>query len=189
LGAENRGVAKVNVLSDEQADYEELYHTHQARVVHLCRLFLEDVHEAEDVAQEVFVKLLHAHRTETRPISWGPWLTRVTVNACRDRRRSGWWKWWRRSHATNRADAEVLSDAPSPSLTPEQAALGREAYRRIWQAFRELPRRQQEVFALRYLEELSTDEVADTLGLSVGSVKQHLFRAVRRLRGTIGGEL
>jgi RNA polymerase sigma factor (sigma-70 family) len=188
MGAENRGVAEVNVLPDERADYEALYHTHHIRVLRLCRLFLEDAHEAEDVAQEVFVKLLHAYRAETRQISWGPWLTRVTVNACRDRRRSGWWKWWRSPRATDHEDARFLSDAPSQSLSPEQAALGREVYRRIWQAFRELPRRQQEVFALRYLEDLSTDEVADTLGLSVGSVKQHLFRAVRRLRGTIGGD-
>lgn len=181
-------MANVNAVPDERADYEALYHTQHARVLRLCRLLLGDVHEAEDVTQEVFVKLLHAYRTETRPMAWEAWLTRVAVNACRDRRRSGWWKWWRlpRYPASTAAEPEIMR--LSHELTPEHEALGHEMRRRIWQAFRELPRRQQEVFALRYLEGLSTEVVADTLGLSVGSVKQHLFRAVRRLRGTIGGE-
>jgi RNA polymerase sigma-70 factor, ECF subfamily len=181
-------VGTVNAGSLEPAHYEELYRLHYLRVVRLCRLLLADPHEAEDVAQEVFVKLLQASKTETRPIAWEPWLTRVTLNACRDRRRSGWWKWRRAPRPS--ADAEDLSvlDHPSPEPTPEEEALSREARRRIWQAFRELPSRQQEVFALRYVEGWSTEAVADALGLSTGSVKQHLFRAVHRLRAVIGGE-
>ena len=59
---------------------------------------------------------------------------------------------------------------------------------RLWQAFQALPARQREVFALRYVEGWSTAAVAEALGLTVGSVKRHLFRAVRRLRQTLGGE-
>ena len=81
-----------------------------------------------------------------------------------------------------------MLDRPSWRPTPEEEALTREGAARIWRAFRELPPRQQEVFALRYLEGWSTEEVAGALHLSVGSVKQHLFRAVRRLRRVIGGE-
>jgi RNA polymerase sigma-70 factor (ECF subfamily) len=86
-------VRKVNAESLEPTRYEELYRLHYLRVVRLCGLLLADPHEAEDVAQEVFVKLLQASKTETRVMAWEPWLTRVTVNACRDRRRSGWWRW------------------------------------------------------------------------------------------------
>ena len=178
----------VNAGSLEPARYEELYRLHHPRVVRLCRLLLADPHEAEDVAQEVFVKLLRASKTETRPIAWEPWLTRVTLNACRDRRRSGWWKWRRAPRHGADADGLSVPDRPSPGPTPEEEALSREARRRIWQAFRELPSRQQEVFALRYVEGWSTEAVADALGLSTGSVKRHLFRAVHRLRAVIGGE-
>jgi RNA polymerase sigma-70 factor, ECF subfamily len=181
-------VANVNAVPDEQDHYEQLYHLHYPRVVRLCRLLLADPHEAEDVAQEVFIKLLRALQTETRAIAWVPWLTRVTVNACRDRRRSGWWRWRRVRRHTDDPDAPSLPDRPSYGPTPEEEALSREARGRIWQAFRELPSRQQEVFALRYLEGWSTEAVANTLGLSAGSVKQHLFRAVHRLRAVIGGE-
>jgi RNA polymerase sigma-70 factor (ECF subfamily) len=181
-------VAKVNVVSDAQAHYEQLYGRHYARVMRLCRVLLADPHEAEDVAQEVFIKLLQASKTETRPMDWEPWLTRVTVNACHDRRRSGWWKWWRAPRPMPDVAAPSALDPPSQRPTPEEDAIAREAHERIWQAFRALPARQQEVFALRYLEGWSTEAVADALGLSVGSVKQHLFRAVHRLRAEIGGE-
>jgi RNA polymerase sigma factor (sigma-70 family) len=73
-------------------------------------------------------------------------------------------------------------------LTLEDEALNREWQVRLWQAFQALPARQREVFALRYVEGWSTAVVAETLGLTVGSVKRHLFRAVRRLRQTLGGE-
>jgi RNA polymerase sigma-70 factor (ECF subfamily) len=181
-------VSKVNAGSLEPAGYEDLYRVHYPRVVRLCGLLLADSHEAEDVAQEVFVKLLQAAKTETRTMAWEPWLTRVTVNACRDRRRSGWWKWWRAPRHTSDADASSNLEHPSAGPTPEEEALSREVCGRIWQIFRELPARQQEVFALRYLEGWSTDAVAEALGLSVGSVKQHLFRAVHRLRAAIGEE-
>jgi RNA polymerase sigma-70 factor, ECF subfamily len=181
-------VANVNAVPDEQVQYEQLYRLHYPRVMRLCQLLLADPHEAEDVAQEVFIKLLQASKLETRAMAWGPWLTRVTVNACHDRRRSGWWKWWRAPRATAGDDVPSVLDTPSLRPTPEEEAISREARGRIWQAFRQLPSRQQEVFVLRYLEGWSTEAVADTLSLSVGSVKQHLFRAVRRLRAAIGEE-
>jgi RNA polymerase sigma-70 factor (ECF subfamily) len=112
---------------------------------------------------------------------WRPWLVRVSVNACRDRRRSGWWKWFQ-----SRGEEYQETDYPSPSRTPEQALLSRETARRIWRAFQELSGRQQEVFALRYIEEWSTEEVAEMLGISTGSVKRYLFRAVHHLRCALG---
>jgi RNA polymerase sigma factor (sigma-70 family) len=72
--------------------------------------------------------------------------------------------------------------------TPEEEIISAERRRQIWQIFRKLSLRQQEVFTLRYLEGWSTEAVADTLGLSIGSVKQHLFRAVHRLRAVMGEE-
>jgi RNA polymerase sigma-70 factor (ECF subfamily) len=151
-------------------------------VVRLSRLLLSDPDEADDVTQEVFLKLFQACQTEERTMVWAAWITRVTVNACRDRRRSGWWKWWRQQH-TEFAEAEL----PSGGLTPEQALLSNEKRRAVWQSFRELSARQQEVFVLRQLEGWSTDEVAETLGLSPGSIKRHLYRAVHQMRKVLRG--
>ncbi len=164
-----------------QAECEALYREHAARVTRLARLLLDDGQEAQDVAQEVFLKLLRAYPVVDRPMRWGPWLAKVTVNACRDRRRSGWWRWWRGRHQPVE-DVEIIDRAPSP----EGAALDAETRERIGRVFRQLPARQREAVTLRYVEGCSTREVADALGVTTGSVKRHLFRAVQRLRAALG---
>ncbi len=162
--------------------FDELHRVHRARVMRLCRVLLADPDEAADAAQDVFAKLAQGVDTEVRPMDWGPWLTRVTVNVCRDRRRSGWWRWWRER---GRPFDDVVR---STIRTPEDEAIGRETQLRVWSALERLPARQREVFALRQLEELSTAEVAAALDLTTGSVKQHLFRAVRALRRAMGDD-
>ena len=165
------------------AQYEALYREHWKRVVRLCRLLLGDEQEAQDVAQQVFLQLVRmgGARSE-REMVWGAWLTRVAVNACRDRQRAGWWRRWRTQHEPI-GDVELVDHAP----TPEAAAVSVEERARLWQALRELPRRQREVFVLRHLDGGSTQEVAAVLGVSAGSVKRHLFRAIERLRAALGG--
>lgn len=163
-----------------QDSSEDLCRTHYARVLRLCRLLLADPHEAEETAEEVFLKLVHAHQAQTPIRSWAAWLTRVAVNACRDRRRSAWWKWGRVPPA--QFQAEALLDK---ALTPEEAAIDREAHERLWRAVRALATRQCEVFAL-HLEGWSHAEAATLLGITTGSVKRHLFHAVRHLRKALG---
>jgi RNA polymerase sigma factor (sigma-70 family) len=163
--------------SAPETEFDTLYREQFPRLVRLCRLLLDDPMEAQDVAQEVFLKLVQ------RPPAAGPaaaWLTRVAVNACHDRRRSWWWQWTRR-----REDPAAMS-LVAIDPTPERWSLGEEFGMRVWTAFRALPRRQREVFALRHFEEWPTADVAEALGLSRGSVKQHLFRAVRSLRNALG---
>jgi RNA polymerase sigma-70 factor (ECF subfamily) len=169
-----------HALANEEADYEQIYHAHRLRVLRLCHLLLGDADEAQEVSQEVFLKLHRALTGDGAPIKWGPWLKTVAVNACRDRRRTRWWRWGRTS--------EVFIDElhAGNALTPEQSALSRETRDRIWRAFQTLSTRQREVFALRHLEGWSTDEVADTLRMSTGSVKRHLFRAVQHMRSALG---
>lgn len=163
--------------------YETLYREHRDRIDRLCRVLLADADEADDVAQEVFAKLHHATATERRAMDWRAWLSRVAVNACRDRRRSGWWRWWRERGLV--LDEGALRGAVR---TPEDEVIGRETQARVWAAIRRLPPRQREVFALRQLDGHSTNEVAMILGIGAGSVKTHLFRAVHELRRAMGDD-
>jgi RNA polymerase sigma-70 factor, ECF subfamily len=156
------------------AQCEVLYREHAPRLLRLCRLLLRNPQEAEDVAQEVFLKLVENDWVTDRAMSWGPWLTRVAINACRDRQRAAWRRLW---HGALE-EVELVDRNP----TPEAAALTGETREQIWRALRQLSQRQREVFVLRHLEGWSTQGVAETLGLSTGSVKRHLFRAVERLR-------
>ncbi len=168
-------------MSHRKLSFESLYEMHSAKITRLCRLLLKNTAEAEETGQEVFLKMFKQYQAENWPEDWSAWLTRVTVNACHDRRKSAWWKWWQSSEGEVR-----LADHPSSERTPEQQMLGREEQTRIWAAFRSLSARQQEVFVLRYLEGWSTDDVAQTLAITSGSVKIHLFRAIHSLRRSLG---
>ena len=161
----------------------EVVAVHSGRLRRLCRLLLGDEHEADEVLQDVFLKALEAYGRQGPPRDWGPWLTRITVNACRDRRRAGWWRRFRRW--SEQIETVPLMDA-GPS--PEDLVIGSETRGRIWREFRSLPDRQREVFVLRHVEGWSGPEIAAALGVSTGSVKRHLFRAVRRLRDAMGGD-
>jgi RNA polymerase sigma factor (sigma-70 family) len=154
---------------------------HYGRLRRLCELLLSDKEEAEEIVQDTFMKAYEACLSGEPPDSWGAWLTRVAVNACRDRRRAGWWMRFRR-WTDSIDDIPLASQDPGPA----EAATTAETRRQIWLAFRRLPGRQRDVFVLRQIEECSTAEAADLLGLSPGSVKRHLFRALRKLREALG---
>ena len=160
---------------------EGLLDAHGGRLRRLSEFLLGDREEAREVVQEVFVKACEAIAHARPPEDWAPWLTRVTVNLCRDRRRAGWWVRFRRQ-------TEPVDAVPLAALTPSPAdlAVGEETRRQIWAAFRQLPARQREVFALRHIEEWSTEEVAAALSMSPGTVKRHLWRAIRRMRSALG---
>src|SRR5262249_52677015 len=134
----------------------------------------------KEVVQEVFIKAHEAVVGSRIPTDWAAWLTQVTINACRDRHRHGWWIRFRR-WAEPLGQLTLTSRAPGPMA----AAVDADTRRRIWVAFRSLPTRQREVFVLRHVEEWSTDEVARALKLDPGTVKRHLFRAIRRLRAAL----
>lgn len=171
-------MARVDGLSAEPDDFRDLYAEHQARVMRICRLLLTDPEEAEETAQEIFLKALRFYRSGERPLAWNKWLATVAINACRDRRRSGWWKRWR-GHTE---EFDEFRDPEHGHHSAEEEASRRETYRLVWTRFRKLSPRQQEVFALRHFEGWSTEEVAEHLNLTQSSVKQHLFRAVHELR-------
>lgn len=176
-----RPSATAQQAADNTANCEDIYRTHYARVFKLCRLLLVDQHEAEEVAQEVFLKLVREWQAGGQIRSWEAWLTRVAVNACRDRQRSTWWKWWRKGQMELQE-----TDLPSSQLTPEQHALGREQQEQLWRCFRSLSPRQRQVFVLRRMEGLSSEDAAKVLGLSSGSIKRHLFHAIKNLQKSIG---
>jgi RNA polymerase sigma factor (sigma-70 family) len=166
---------------DGWPEYEGLADAHYGRLRRLCALLLGDREEAKEVVQDVFMKAWVAARGAGAPNDWAAWLTRVTVNACHDRRRAGWWLRFRR-YSDPIESVPLRVQEPSPV----DLVIGEETQRRIWRAFRVLPARQREVFVLRYVEELPTAGVAALLGVSEGSVKRHLFRAIQRLRSALG---
>jgi len=122
----------VHTAAARMTPYDDLHRAHRQRVTRLCRVLLADPDEAADTVQDVFTRLHEQLAIETRTMDWGAWLTRVAVNACRDRRRSGWWRWWRERGTDDSA-------LPGTLRTPEDEIIGRETQGRVWAAVARLP--------------------------------------------------
>jgi RNA polymerase sigma factor (sigma-70 family) len=156
--------------------YEELVHAYQGIAFRTAYVIARNAADAEDAAQEGFVKAWRALGRFREGAPFRPWLLQIVANEARNRRRSA----GRREHLVLRAATEEPSGEAAPS--PEAALLTAETRERLLAAVNELPDDQREVISLRYFLELSEQEVAETLGIAQGTVKSRTARALERLR-------
>lgn len=154
----------------------------QRRVFLLCQRMLGEADEADSATQDVFFKAYRAlEKAEAPPDEPSKWVTRIAVNTCLDRLRSRRWQFWRKR--PNQSDEEIiLAMAPASAPDAEDQAFALEIGARLAKAMEKLSDRQRAVFMLRHYEDQSLDEIADALGLDVGTVKAHMARAVAKLR-------
>ena len=155
---------------------EQLYAAHWAQLVRLSVLLVRDTGTAEEVVQDAFVAV-HARWHKLRePDKALAYLRQAVVNRSRSALRH-------RAVVSRHAARET---DPHPLPGADERAL--DAHRRgaVLDALRALPRRQREVLALRYYLDLSESEIADTLGISRGSVKAHASRGSAALRHLLG---
>lgn len=166
-----------------QIDFDAWMRAEQRRIYLLSLHMLGEPDEADTVTQEVFLK---AYRALSSPNGRAPddpakWLTRVAVNSCLDRLRSRRWWFWRRRVAPKDEDA-LLALTRDPAPSAEARLLGSEIAIRLAQALQGLSARQRSVFVLKHYEDRKLEEIAEILGLDVGTVKAHLARALAKLR-------
>jgi RNA polymerase sigma factor (sigma-70 family) len=160
----------------DAAAYEELVHAYQGIAFRTAYLIAGGAAEAEDAAQEGFVKAWRALGRFRRGAPFRPWLLRIVANEAHNRRRSA----GRRTQLALRAATTIPSGDAAPS--PEAALLGSEQRQRLLETVNALPDDQRVVISLRYFAELSEEETAETLGVPRGTVKSRTARALERLR-------
>jgi RNA polymerase sigma-70 factor (ECF subfamily) len=160
-----------------------LMERHHRRLYRIALGYLRQPDDALDVVQETFVKaFVHAARWDGAA-DVAPWLTRIAVNQAIDSYRRG-----KRRRASEEPLEESSPHVPAlAGASPERQAMGREIGERVGSAVRTLPERQRAVFVLRHYQELSLEEIAQTLDMSLGTVKSALHRAVARLRERLEG--
>jgi RNA polymerase sigma factor (sigma-70 family) len=163
--------------------YEELVQRYQGLANRVAFLVTRDGAEAEDAAQEAFVKAYYALGRFRSGASFKPWLLKIVTNEARNRRRSS----GRRAGLVLRAAEERPSGDAAPS--PEGAALDAEKRSALLQALETLPETDRLVVMYRYFLELSEAEMATALGCAKGTVKSRLSRALVRLRGAMPAEV
>lgn len=155
--------------------FEALVHRHTRAVLNLVYRYLGDASRAEDVAQDVFVKVYKARMKYEPKAKFSTWLYRVAVNHCLNDIRS------RKSQPSLSAPINDLLEHPSGE--DPDARLRREELRRaVKDALDALPEHQRMAVLLARYQELSYDQIAETLGMSLEAVKSLLFRAKENLQ-------
>lgn len=158
------------------AAYEALVRRYEQPAFRVAYLVLRDVAEAEDAAQEAFVRAYDALGRFRLGEPFRPWLLRIVANQAISGQRAA----VRRGAMANRYERAELPANPEPS--PEAVALGHERRDAVLAGLAHLNPEDQQVLHLRYFLDLGEAEMAAALGCPRGTVKSRLHRALERLR-------
>jgi len=159
----------------------------QRQATRLAFYLLRDASEADEAVQDAFVKV-YTHITSYREdLPFDAWFTRILANTCRDRQKARRRRErWEVIGFDRRPElGSVVETARAGGLTPEESVLGGERQRELLKAIDALPKQQRTVLLLCHVEGQSPREVGALLGLNESTVRVHLFRALRKLRGVL----
>jgi RNA polymerase sigma factor (sigma-70 family) len=160
--------------------YAQLVRAHQELAFRTAYLIARNAADAEDAAQDGFVKAWRALGRFRRGAPFRPWLLSIVANEARNRRRSA----ARRDALALRAAFELPSGGAAPS--PEGRALAGERRAELLAALDGLREEERLVLSCRFLLELSEEETAAALSLRHGTVKSRTARGLEKLRGVVG---
>jgi RNA polymerase sigma-70 factor, ECF subfamily len=159
--------------------FQALVERHRAMVYRIAFQFAGNHHDAEDIAQDVFIKVFRSLDSFRHDAQLSSWLYRIAMNACIDHRR-------RHLPAAGLScgdDAEQsLLNMPETGPDPETRAYAGEIGEVLESEIRRLPDGQRLIFIMRHHQGLKLGEIASALGLAEGTVKRQLHSAVHRLR-------
>jgi RNA polymerase sigma-70 factor, ECF subfamily len=167
---------------DPQA-FAEIVRKYQNRIYNLCCYMLQDTENARDAAQETFLKA-HSRLKDFRfDCALYSWLHRIAVNTCLDQKRKP-------GNATDPSESmPSVEDLPSSGPSAELLFQSKETGRAIQAALQKLPDALRAAIVLKEIEGLSYEEMADTLNISVGTVKSRISRAREELRRLLRGKV
>ena len=156
----------VRALRGASDAFGELVMRHQTGVFNVCYRILHERSEAEDLAQETFIRAYDRLHTFDLEREFGPWVRRVAANLCLN-------------HLEARKPLAALDEErdADESQKPERQVEFKERSAQVRQALAALPAHYRIVVELRHYQELSYDEIASELNIPLSDVKSHLFRA------------
>ena len=173
--------------------FEELVAEFERPVFSLCLRLLGDAEEARDAAQETFLKVYRGLGSFRGEAGLKTWIYRIAINQAMNQRR-----WWRRRHRDDTISLELTRGQgettlghllPGGAASPEAQAISSERERSIMRALGEIKPEYRIALVLREIEELSYEEIAQTLSISIGTVKSRIARGREELRRRVKGIL
>ncbi len=177
----------------DAAAFEELVAERSGEIYGLLFRLTENGEEARDLTQETFLRAFQKIDRFRGEADVRTWIYRIAINQARNRSR--WWRRRRRDStvsldATHGESHQSISDTiAEPSQNPEQQTLARERGMALRSALQRLGLAYRETVILRDIEGFTYEEIAETLGINVGTVKSRLARGRQALRQKLEGSL
>jgi RNA polymerase sigma-70 factor, ECF subfamily len=181
------------IKNGDQAAFGLLLEKYQQRAYYFCLHLVSRPEDAEDLAQEGFVRVFKNIRTFRGTASFQTWFYQILLNLCRSYHRHRYlvnrftFNFARIDEEDEEMGRSLETSLPDQNLDgdPQRLIDNEELKQLLEKALQTLPRQQKEIFALKHFEELKINEIAGITGLAEGTVKTHLFRAVQHLRETL----
>lgn len=164
--------------------FKEIVLAYQDRIYRLCRYMLGNPQDAEDAAQDTFLKTYQNLKNFTPSASLYTWIYRIAVNTCIDyKRRNAFEGLFKRSDN----EEDLIAREPSTDPSPERLSESGEASGALQKALNALSRKLRAVIVMKEIEGLSYEDIAAALDISMGTVKSRISRAREELKKLMKG--
>ncbi|MCU1322600.1 MAG: polymerase, sigma-24 subunit, subfamily [Acidobacteriaceae bacterium] len=171
----------------ELEDIDTLVRLYGPRILRYVAFSIGDQDLAETITQDCFLRAYNGRASFRGDCSVSTWLFSIANNLIRDQLRTKKFQFWRKARAQAIDISELASFLPSGASSPETALLAKERAKQVQTALEDLSVNQRRIFLLKFSEEMDLDEISQTLGMPVNTVKTHLRRAVVAIRAQLGG--
>ena len=188
LAAEIKGLVEAGQRDEARDRFGALVALLQRRALRIAFQYLRDAADADEAVQDAFVKVFMHIEQYRSDLPFDVWFTRILVNAALDRLKArGRQQRWI-SQSTDEENGRPVEQIAAGEASHERRLLAKERWEQVTTAVAALPDRQRLVFTLCHLDERTPAEISAATGMSQATVRVHLFRALRKLRGVLGGQ-
>lgn len=170
------------VLKGDQSAYGEIVEIYKDKVFQLCYRILGNRHEAEDMAQEAFIRAYVNISSFNIDLKFSTWLYRIATNLCIDRIRKKKPDYYLDAEVSGTDGLTMYSQVASDTILPEDEIESLELQETIQREITKLPEKYRSVIVLKYIEELSLNEISEILDIPLGTVKTRIHRGREALR-------
>ena len=173
----------------DRTAFDKLVTKHKNRIFNVCYWYLGDYQEADDIAQETFIKVYRSVGKFRLESAFSTWIFRIAVNSCKNRLASAAFKQKKRTISFDNPGGQpsgVTDVFPDGAASPSEQLEQKERMHQIREGINALPPEQREVITLRDIEGLSYGEISEVTGISLGTVKSRLARARTALKNRLG---
>lgn len=172
----------LQVLKGDQDAYGEIVEIYKDKVYQICYRMLGNRHEAEDIAQDAFIRAYININSFNIDLKFSTWLYRIATNLCIDRIRKKKPDYYLDAEVAGTDGLTMYSQISSKSDMPEKELESLELEESIQREILKLPDKYRSVIVLKYIEELSLIEISEILNLPIGTVKTRIHRGREALR-------